>query len=140
MKTNDVILQTITKVVVFIIFVFSVFILNAGHNEPGGGFIGALLTASGVLLLFLAFDMATIKRVVPINFSYVTAFGLLIAFITGFGSTFLDLPFLTHAFGHVNLPFFGETEWATALIFDIGVFLTVIGASMTIILTIGEDR
>lgn len=140
MKTNDIILQTITKVASFIILVFSVFILNAGHNEPGGGFVGALLVSSAIVLLFLAYDMETIQRVIPVNFRHITALGLLIAFLTGLGSTFFGSPFLTHAFDSFDLPWLGETELATALIFDIGVFLTVIGAAVTVIQTIGEDR
>lgn len=140
MKTNDVILQTITKVVVFIILVFAVFLLNSGHNEPGGGFVGALLASSALVLLFLAFDMETIKKVVPVNFRHIAALGLLTAFLGGIGSTLFQYPFLTHAFDYFDLPFLGETELTTALIFDVGVFLTVIGVTMTVILAIGEDQ
>lgn len=140
MKTNDVILQTTVKIVVFIILVFAFFLLNAGHNEPGGGFVGALMAASGVVLLFLAFDLETIKKVLPINFQYVTACGLLLGFLTALGAIFFRYPLLTHTFGYFDLPLLGKTELTTALIFDIGVFLTVVGATMTVILTIGEDQ
>lgn len=140
MKTNDLILQTVTKVVLFIILVFAVFILNVGHHSPGGGFVGGLLTASAFVLLTLAFGMETIKKVIPVNFRHVMALGLLIAFLCGIGSTVFQYPFLTHTFGYVHLPLLGETELTTALIFDIGVYLTVTGAAMTAILTIGEDR
>jgi len=140
MKTNDLILQTVTKVVLFIILVFAVFILNAGHHSPGGGFVGGLLTASAFVLLSLAFGMETVQKAVPVNFRHVMALGLSIAFLCGIGATVLQYPFLTHAFGYVHLPLLGETELTTALIFDIGVYLTVTGATMTAILTIGEDR
>ena len=53
MKTNDVILQTTTKFVFFIIFLFSVHIFFAGHYTPGGGFVGGLLTAGAIVLLLL---------------------------------------------------------------------------------------
>lgn len=140
MKINDVILQTITKAVVFIILTFSIFILFAGHHNPGGGFIGGLMTASGLILLYLAFDIKTIKQIIPIDFKRVAATGLLIAVLTGMGSFYYGEPFLTQTFGYFNLPIFGKhTELATALLFDLGVYLTVIGVTMTIILTIGED-
>lgn len=139
MKTNNVILQTITKVIVFLILIFAVFILNAGHNAPGGGFVGALLTAAALTLLFLAFDMETIKKVVPINFQRMTAIGLLIGFLTALGATVFQYPLLTHTFFYIDLPLLGEMALTTALIFDVAVFLTVIGATMTVILTIGED-
>ena len=140
MKTNDIILQTATKVIVFVIFVVAFFLLNAGNTAPGRGCIGPLMASSAVVLLFLAFDLETIKKVLPFNFQYVTALGLLIAFLTALGAAFFKYPLLTHTFAYVDLPILGETELTTALIFDIGVFLTVIGATMTVILTIGEDR
>lgn len=141
MKINDVILQTITKAVAFIILSFSIYILFAGHNNPGGGFIGGLLTASAIILLYLSLDMETMKRVIPLDFIRVTALGLLIAVSTGAGSFLFGAPFLSHAFGYFDLPLYGEhTELATAVLFDIGVYLTVIGITMTIIQTIGEDQ
>lgn len=141
MKINDVILQTVTKMIVFIILVFAVYILFAGHNHPGGGFIGGLITASAFVLLYLAFDLEGMQRVVPFDFIRMTAVGLLIAVLTGAGSFLFGEPFLSHAFGYFDLPLFGEkTELATAVLFDIGVYLTVIGITMTIILTIGEDQ
>lgn len=140
MKINDVILQTTTKAVVFIILTFSIFIFFSGHHDPGGGFIGGLMTASGFILLYLAFDIKTMKQVIPIDFKKVAATGLLIAVLTGMGSFYYGEPFLTHTFGYFDLPILGEdTELATALFFDLGVYLTVVGVTMTIILTIGED-
>lgn len=140
MKINDVILQTTTKAVVFIILTFSIFIFFSGHHDPGGGFIGGLMTASGFILLYLAFDIKTMKQVIPVDFKKVAATGLLIAVLTGMGSFYYGEPFLTHTFGYFDLPILGEdTELATALFFDLGVYLTVVGVTMTIILTIGED-
>lgn len=140
MKTNDVILQTVAKIVVFIILTFSLFLFFAGHNNPGGGFIGGLMTAGGLVLLALAFDTKTIRRALPIDFRLVTATGMLIATLTGLGSFVFGAPFLSHAFEYFNLPLLGKTELATATIFELGVYLAVVGVAMTIILSIGEDR
>lgn len=141
MKTNDVILQTATKMVVFLILVFAIFLLLSGHHHPGGGFIGGLVTSSAFVLLYLAFDIEGMKRVVPVDFIKLTAIGLLIAVLTGVGSFLFGVPFLTHTFGYVDLPVLGvDTELATAVLFDLGVYLTVIGITMTILITIGEDR
>ncbi len=141
MRINDVILQTVTKSVSFIILTFSIFIFFAGHNNPGGGFIGGLMTASAILLLYLAFDLEGMHKIIPIDFIKLTALGLLIAVLTGVGSFIFNVPYLSHTYGYFDLPIFGEeTELATALLFDIGVYFTVIGVTMTIILTIGEDQ
>ncbi|WP_436373428.1 Na(+)/H(+) antiporter subunit B [Cytobacillus sp. BC1816] len=140
MKTNDIILQTATKVVLFLIVLFSIHIFFAGHYTPGGGFVGGLLTSGAIVLLLLAFDMKTVSKILPVNYIHMTAVGLLFAIGTGAGALLFNVPFLTHAFGHVDLPVLGDTSLHTATLFDLGVFLVVVGVTMTIIQTIGEDE
>jgi multicomponent Na+:H+ antiporter subunit B len=140
MKTNDVILHTVTKIAVMIIFTFSIYLFYGGHHNPGGGFIGGLSVASGITLLFLAFDIETIRKNIPFDFKNVATVGVLIAIFTGMGGLFFGQPFLTQTFGYFDLPIFGKTELATATIFDTGVALAVIGTAVTIILTISDDR
>ncbi|WP_373233196.1 MnhB domain-containing protein, partial [Cohnella sp.] len=111
-----------------------------GHHNPGGGFIGALLTASSLILLTLAYGIKTMREVVPLDFKKLTALGLLVAILTGIGSFVFEVPFLSHSYGYFNLPLLGETELATAVLFDLGVFMTVVGITMTIILEIGRDK
>ncbi|AND41992.1 MULTISPECIES: Na(+)/H(+) antiporter subunit B [Cytobacillus] len=140
MKTNDIILQTATKVVLFLIVLFSIHIFFAGHYTPGGGFVGGLLTSGAIVLLLLAFDMKTVSKILPVNYIHMIAVGLLFAIGTGAGALLFNVPFLTHAFGHVDLPVLGDTSLHTATLFDLGVFLVVVGVTMTIIQTIGEDE
>ncbi|WP_134702423.1 Na(+)/H(+) antiporter subunit B [Ammoniphilus sp. YIM 78166] len=140
MKTNDVILQTVTRTVSFIILLFSIYLFFAGHHNPGGGFIGGLMTGAALVLLYIAYDIKTMAKVLPIDFKNMTALGLLIGVSTGLGSFLFNVPFLSHSFGYFYLPFLGKTELATAVLFDLGVYLTVVGVTMTIILTIGEDN
>ena len=140
MRINDVILQTVTKAVAFIILTFSIFLFFAGHHNPGGGFIGGLMTASGLVLLYLAFDLETMKKVLPIDYKKLTATGLLLAVCTGVGAFFFNAPFLSHTFDYFYPPIIGQIELATVLAFDLGVYFTVIGITLTIILEIGEDR
>lgn len=139
-RSNDVILRTLSKAVIFIILTFSLFLLLSGHNEPGGGFIGGLLTASAFVLLTMSFGLRMMKDAFPFDFRKVTAAGLLVAFLTGIGSFPFGAPFLSHTFDHFMLPLLGDTELATALLFDLGVYLTVVGITMTIILSIGRDN
>lgn len=139
MKANDVILQTATKVVFFIIFLFSVHIFFAGHFAPGGGFVGGLLTTAAIVLLLLAFDLKTVQKALPFDFKIVVAIGLLLALGTAAGSILFDVPFFTHAFGDFNLPLFGVSSLHTAMIFDAGVYLVVVGSTITMIQAIGGD-
>lgn len=139
LRPNDMMLQVSMRVITLIIFAFSFYLFFAGHNNPGGGFIGGLMTVGSILALYLAFDMKTITEAIPFNFTTLIGVGLLIAVSTGISSLLFDVPFLTHFFGNVQLPLFGEVELTTALPFDLGVYLVVVGASLTIILAIAED-
>lgn len=139
MKFSDLILQTATKILVFIILTYSIYILFAGHHNPGGGFIGGLITSASIVLLYIAFDVQTVKKIVPFDFKRIGALGVIIAVLTGTGSLLFGVPFLTQTFSYVDFPVFGTIELATAVLFDIGVYLAVIGTTITIILSISED-
>ncbi|MGD6804353.1 Na(+)/H(+) antiporter subunit B [Rossellomorea aquimaris] len=140
MKTNDVILQTVTTIVSFIIILFSIQLFFAGHYTPGGGFIGGLMSSGALVLLLLAFDIKTVNTILPIDYRLLTAIGLLLAVGTGAGALLFDVPFLTHAYDYFHLPLLGETSLHTAVIFDTGVYFVVIGITMTIIQTIGVSE
>ena len=139
-KTNNIILETAIKVLLFFIVLYSVYIFTAGHYYPGGGFIGGLMTAGAIVLLLIAHDIKTVEKLLPINYRILTAVGLLFAIGTSAGSLFFNVPFLTHAFGDVQLPILGELSLHTATLFDLGVYFVVVGVTMTIIQTIGEDE
>lgn len=138
-RPNDMMLQVSMRIITLIIFAFSFYLLLAGHNNPGGGFIGGLMTASAILVLYLAFDMKTITKAIPFNFTTMIGVGMLLAVLTGIVSILFGFPFLTQFFDYFRFPVFGEVELTTALPFDLGVYLVVVGAAITIILTIAED-
>jgi multicomponent Na+:H+ antiporter subunit B len=140
MKTNDLILQTVTKIILFVIILFSIHLFFAGHYYPGGGFVGGLMTSGAIVLLLLAFDIKTIENILPFDYKYVVAVGLLFAVGTGVGALFYNAPFLTHAYDYVYFPLLGKTALHTAVLFDTGVYLVVVGVTMTIIQTIGGDE
>jgi len=140
MKFTDVYLQSATKILVFMIMAFSVYVLFAGHHNPGGGFIGGLITASALVLLYIAFDLQSVRDVIPVDFKKLAAAGVIVAVLTGTASFIFDVPFLTQSFTYVKLPLLGKTELATAVIFDLGVYMAVIGTTMTIITSISEDE
>lgn len=140
MKFEDVILQTATKVIVFIVLIFGVYVFFSGHHEPGGGFIGGLITASAIVLLLMAFDVKTVRDNLPVDFKLVGAAGILIMILSGAVSMLFGEAFLFQTFTEVDLPVFGPTELATAVLFDVGVYLAVAGTALTIILSISEDK
>lgn len=139
LKTNDIMIQTTTRLASFIILAFSIYLLLAGHNAPGGGFIGGLMTASALVLIYLAFDAKTIKKFFVIDFPKLIGAGLLVAAGMGTITMLLGYPFLTQFFTYVHVPILGNMELTTAMVFDIGVYLTVVGTAITIIVTIAGD-
>ncbi|CAM4375021.1 Na+/H+ antiporter subunit A [Paenibacillus typhae] len=140
LRSNDVILKTMSKGIIIIILVFSFYLFFAGHNHPGGGFIGALMTSAALVLMTIAFGMDQVRKAFPVNYRALTAAGLLLAILTASGSFPFGAPFLSHAFGHFHFPILGDVELATAVLFDLGVYLAVVGVAMNIILTIGGDK
>jgi len=139
-KPNNLILQVTSSLIVFILFGFAIYLLLAGHNSPGGGFVGGLTTSAAVLLMYMAYGEKVVNKVLPFNFIHFIPLGLLIATLTGLGSFVFNVPFLTQTFGIINFPIIGEVELATAMLFDLGVYFTVFGTTMTIILTISRDQ
>lgn len=139
-KPNDLILRTTSSLIIFIMLGFAVYLLLAGHNSPGGGFVGGLTTSAAFVLMYMAYGEKVVKKIIPINFQFFIPLGLLIATLTGLGALLFNVPFLTHTFGVFHIPFVGEIELATAMLFDLGVYFTVFGSMMTIILTIAEDQ
>jgi multicomponent Na+:H+ antiporter subunit B len=139
MRKNLLMLHTVTRIVVFIILAFSVFLFFAGHNNPGGGFIGGLMTAAALLLLYVAFDVKTIKQVIPFNYTTMIGVGLLIAIGTGIYSMVNGDPFLTQYDDYLTVPVLGKIHLTTALPFDLGVYLVVVGVALLSIISIAED-
>ncbi|BCH53682.1 Na+/H+ antiporter subunit B [Agrobacterium vitis] len=134
---NSLIFRTVAPVVTALMLLFSVFVLLRGHNEPGGGFIGGLIAASGFAIYGMAFGVQAVRRALYVHPLSVAGFGLLMACLSGFVSAFAGVPFMTglwitpHIFG-VDVPV------ATVTSFDIGVYLVVVGAITSIALALGE--
>lgn len=136
---NNVLLKTGSTIIICFIMLTSLYILIAGHNLPGGGFIAGLMVSAGAVLLYLCFGKPFASNL-RVNFRMLLPMGLTCALGTGVGGMVLGYPFLTHTFGHVPIPFFGDWELTSASVFDFGVFLVVIGTCMTIIMNIGENK
>ncbi|RKQ37571.1 Na(+)/H(+) antiporter subunit B [Oceanobacillus halophilus] len=139
-RPNNLILRTTTSLIAFLLLGFSIYLFFAGHNAPGGGFIGGLMTTGAILLLYMSYGINTVTKMLPINYIKLIPIGLLVAVATGAGSFLFEVPFLSHSFGYFHFPLFGEVELATAMLFDLGVYLTVVGVMMTIILTVADDQ
>jgi multisubunit Na+/H+ antiporter MnhB subunit len=131
------ILQTATRVLMPLLLLFALFLLLRGHNEPGGGFVGGLVVAASFVLYGLAYGVEASRRALPIDPSKLLGGGLLIAFISGVPAVVAGRPFMTALWTRIGVgP--GALDVGTPLLFDIGVFLTVIGVVLTIVFTLAD--
>jgi multicomponent K+:H+ antiporter subunit A len=120
----------LTRVLMPVVLMVGVYIFLRGHNEPGGGFIAGLVVAIAVLMQYMASGFSWADRRQRYPYHGIIGAGVLCAGLTGIGAWFAGAPFLTSAFGYFSIPPMEEFELATAMGFDLGVFLAVVGAVM----------
>ncbi|MFC3096094.1 monovalent cation/H+ antiporter subunit A [Alteromonas sediminis] len=116
----------------------SFYIFLRGHNMPGGGFIAGLITSIALIQQYIAHGVDWIKPRLTINYQSLIAWGVLIAAFTGIASWAFGVPFMTTWFDYFDIPLIGEIELASALVFDLGVYLTVVGATLLILANLGK--
>lgn len=132
------ILQTLARLLLPLMLMVSVYIFLRGHNLPGGGFIAGLIASIALVVQYLANGIAWTRKRIPFSTHNLIVYGLLIATATGLVSMTIGYPFLTSAFTHLNWPLIGEFEIASAIAFDLGVFLVVVGTTVMILVQLGR--
>lgn len=131
------IFRTVAPYLSALMVLFSVFVLLRGHNEPGGGFIGGLIAASAFAIYGIACGVSPVRRAMYFHPMAISGAGLLMASIAGMLSVFAGVPFMTGLWLYV--PVLGEElALSTVLVFDIGVYLVVVGAITSIALALEE--
>ena len=136
---TSLILSTATRLLLPLFLLFSIFILLRGHNEPGGGFVGGLIAAAAFALHAIAYDVEKTRTLLAIDTRSLIVLGLLLAMSSGMVSLFMGEPFFTGQWVRISFWSIGELDLGTPLFFDIGVYLTVIGVTLTIILSLAEE-
>ncbi len=130
-------LAVMTRPLLPLLLLVALFILLRGHNLPGGGFIAGLVTAVALALQFLSSGLRWTFERLQINYIAAVALGLLITLATGLAAMLFGQPFLTSAFTHVHLgPI--EFELASAMAFDLGVFITVVAVLLIMMVRLGQ--
>jgi multicomponent Na+:H+ antiporter subunit B len=133
----SIILSTATRYLLPLLMLFSVFILFRGHNDPGGGFIGGLVAAAAYSLYAVAYGVERARKLLIIAPRSLMGFGLLTALCSGLVALLVGKPFMTGLWASWELPLIGKP--GTPLFFDIGVYLVVIGVTLTIVFTLREE-
>lgn len=136
---RSLLLQRISDGVLPITALFAVYLLLYGHNRPGGGFIAGLVTASALILQAITYGPRRVRENLAPVFRPVFGVGLTLALLAGLSGPFSGDPFLTHY--HTEVALFGAAQLSlsTALLFDLGVYLVVVGATATAVSVFSEE-
>lgn len=134
---NTVIFRTAAPYLTSLMVLFSLFVLLRGHNEPGGGFIGGLIAASAFAIYGIANGVSPVRRALYFHPMAIAGFGLFCSVTSGLVSLFARVPFLTGLWISPNIMGF-RIDLSTPLLFDIGVYLVVVGSITSIALALEE--
>jgi multicomponent Na+:H+ antiporter subunit A len=135
---RSLILDGLVEIVIRTALVFALFLLFSGHNAPGGGFVAGLVAGSALILWFVAGGRAEVDRVVLVSPQIVMGTGLALAVGTGALGWMWGHGFLESVKIEFVVPVLGTVKATSALPFDIGVFLIVIGLTAALVLTLGD--
>lgn len=136
-RARSLVLEVTTRLIFPTMMVLSLFFFFAGHNNPGGGFAGGLVAGLALVLRYLAGGRYELGEAVPIDAGRILGAGLLLAAGTAAVSPLLGAPALSSATFELSLPVFGEVKLVTALFFDAGVYLIVVGLVLDVLRSLG---
>lgn len=135
---NTLILRTIVPILTSLMVIYSIIVLLAGHNQPGGGFIGGLIAASAFALYGIACGVAPVRRALYFHPISISGFGMFLAALSGLPSLYKNVPYLTGLWWFPEVAKGVELALSTPLMFDIGVWLVVVGSLVSIALALEE--
>ncbi|MGB3812418.1 MAG: Na(+)/H(+) antiporter subunit B [Shinella sp.] len=136
---NTLIFRTVAPFLTALLVLFSIFILLRGHNEPGGGFTGGLIAVSALAVFGIANGIAAVRKALWFHPMAISAFGLFIACVAGLVSILFAVPFMTGLWVYPVI--LGvEIPLSTVMLFDTGVYLTVVGAITSIALALETEE
>jgi len=152
---TTVIMRTTARIVVPIILVVAIALFLQGHNLPGGGFIGGVLTVAAFSLVYVAYNLDYLEEGVldrevdpgtgifehrtVVAYRRLFTVGLAVIIASALVPLAFGEPVLSQTATHVHVPLFGDVELASALVFDVGIYCVVVGGLLTIFSVVGAE-
>ena len=136
---RSVVLETAVRLIFHTVLVFALYLLLAGHNQPGGGFVGGLVAGLAFVLRYVAGGRAALREAIPVDPGLPLGLGLALATATGGAALLVGGDFLESAKLTLDLPVLGVVKATSALAFDTGVFLVVVGLVLGVLRTLGAE-
>jgi multicomponent Na+:H+ antiporter subunit B len=133
----SIILSTATRYLLPLLLLLSIFLFLRGHNQPGGGFVGGLIAAAAFALYAIATSTSSALQLLRIDTRTLLGIGLALALASGLVAVLSRQPFLAGLWGTIALPVVGKL--GTPVLFDLGVYLAVLGVTLTILFSLMEE-
>jgi multicomponent Na+:H+ antiporter subunit A len=140
MIKSSLVLDTLVDIVVRTALVFAAFLLFSGHNAPGGGFIAGLVAGIAIVLRYIAGGLGAVRAVLGLPPAGLLGVGLSISLLTGILGWVWGSSFLQSAKWEIDVPVLGTVKATSALPFDIGVFVVVVGVTVAMLSALGGDE
>jgi multicomponent Na+:H+ antiporter subunit A len=134
---RSIVFEVVTRLIFHSIVVFSVYLLIAGHNLPGGGFAAGMVAGLALMVRYLAGGRYELAEALPVDAGVIIGTGLFVAAVSGLGPLLVGGEVLQTADVYVDLPLLGELHLVSSVGFDIGVYLVVMGLVLDLLRTFG---
>ncbi|MGH8432415.1 MAG: hydrogen gas-evolving membrane-bound hydrogenase subunit E, partial [Solimonas sp.] len=139
-ETDGIMFAVAARLLLPFAFLVAVYLFLRGHNQPGGGFLAGLVVAIALIMQYMGEGLQQTLTRIRIDFRILLGSGLLLAGLTGLAGILAGAPFLTGKAGHQHLPLLGEIPLASAMAFDLGVFMAVLGTTLLTLTALGQAR
>jgi multisubunit Na+/H+ antiporter MnhB subunit len=136
---RSLIVDTSVHFIFYSVLVLSLYLLFAGHNQPGGGFVGGLVAGSAVGLRYVAGGIDAVREASPVRPWTILGIGLFVASVTALAPVLVGDAVLENATADWDVPALGHVHATTATIFDAGVYLVVVGLMLMVFEAFGDD-
>jgi multicomponent Na+:H+ antiporter subunit A len=138
-ERRSIIFEVVTRLVFHSMIVFSIYLLLAGHNLPGGGFAGGLMAGLALTIRYLAGGRFELREAAPLSAGALLGIGLATAAVSGVAPLLLGGEVFQSAIVQLWLPVFGDIKFVTSTIFDIGVYIVVVGLALDVLRSLGAE-
>ena len=137
-ENRSIIFEVVTRLLFHTIVVFSIYLLIAGHNEPGGGFAAGMVTGLALVVRYLAGGRYELDEAAPVDAGRLIGSGLVVAAVSALLPLVVGGAVLQSAVVDVTVPLVGDLHLVSSVLFDVGVYLIVVGLALDLLRALGS--